>query len=354
MKTIRFGDRLVGRDHPPYVIAEIGANHNGDMDLCRRTIDAAKACGADAAKFQSWSTSSLVSQREYENNPTYSDKKRHFGSLREMVEAYQLTPAQHHEVSAYCRQVGIHFMSSAFAPGEVDLVDSFDVPAFKVASMDVNHLPLLKHIGRKGRPVLLSTGMAELGEIERAIRTLEDAGASSVIVLHCVSVYPAPPAIMHMRNITTFERVFERPVGFSDHTLGITMPIVAATLGACVIEKHFTLDKELPGWDHHMSADPGELKALVEGARDAHAALGSAQRVVSEAEVVKRRSFRRRIVARRAMKAGTVLREEDLDFKRPGNGIGPDESRYLVGRTLTCDLDFDEWIEWSHVGECKP
>ncbi|MDQ3030783.1 MAG: N-acetylneuraminate synthase family protein [Myxococcota bacterium] len=350
MTTIRFGDRPVGSGHTPYVIAEIGANHNGDMDLCRRTIDAAKACGADAAKFQSWSTSSILSQREFDNNPTYSDKKRHFGSLREMVEAYQLTPAQHHEVKAYCDEVGIHFMSSAFSPQEVDLLHSLEVPAFKIASMDVTHLPLLKHIGRKRRPVILSTGMAELGEIERAIGTLEDAGASAVVVLHCISVYPAPPSIMNMRNIATFARVFDRLVGFSDHTLGVTMPIVAATLGACVIEKHFTLDKGLPGWDHHMSADPSELKALVDGARDAQAALGSAQRVVGDAEMAKRMAFRRRVVARHPMKAGAVLREEDLDFKRPGNGIGPDELAYIVGRTLARDVEYDEWLEWEDVG----
>lgn len=347
---IRFGDRPVGPDHAPYVIAEIGANHNGDMDLCRRTIDAAKACGADAAKFQSWSTRSILSEREYDNNPSYSDKKRHFGSLREMVEAYQLTPDQHHEVKAYCDKVGIHFMSSAFAPEEVDLLDSLDVPAFKVASMDVTHLPLLKHIGRKGRPVILSTGMSEVGEIERAVRTLEDAGASAVVVLHCISVYPAAASIMNMRNITTFRTVFDRLVGFSDHTLGTTMPIVAAALGACVIEKHFTLDRSLPGWDHHMSADPAELKALVDGSRDAQAALGSAQRVVGAAEIAKRQAFRRRVVARRAMAAGTVLREEDLDFKRPGNGIGPEELAYVVGRVLTRDVGFDEWIEWKDIG----
>lgn len=348
--NILLGNRTVGPDHSPYVIAEIGANHNGDMELCRKTIDAAKACGADAVKFQSWTPDSILSKREYENNPSYSDKKRHFGSLREMVESYQLTFEQHREIKLYCDAAGIDFMSSAFGRDEVDLLDELDVPAFKIASMDVNHIPLLRYIGEKGRPVLLSTGMADLGEIERAIRTLDAAGAPAVIVLHCVSVYPATPEILDLRNIPMLHGAFGRCIGFSDHSLGPNASIAAATLGACVVEKHFTLDKELPGWDHHMSADPAELAALVKGVREAHLALGQSTRVVSDAQLKKRSGFRRRAVARHALAAGTVLSEDDVEFKRPGTGIGPDQLEHIIGRVLTRDLTEDEWLEWDDVG----
>ncbi len=341
--------RVVGSGEPPYLIAEIGANHNGDMDLCRRLIDEAKAAGADAVKFQSWSASSLISEAEYQRHTSYGDTKKHFGSLREMVARYQLSPDQHDEAAAQCRAAGVDFLSTPFSPAEVDLVVALDVPAIKVASMDIVHLPLLEYIGRTGRPVLLSTGMATTAEIARAVDTLRAAGTSELVLLHCVSIYPPDPGSINLRNMTGLRQAFGLPVGFSDHTIGTAVPLAAVALGACVIEKHFTLDKELEGWDHAISADPAELAAVAAGGRMVWAALGATARTVGEAELAKRRQFRRRVVLRRALAAGELLTFDDLDFKRPGTGIGPDETSYVVGRRAARDLPREHELEWGDL-----
>jgi len=349
MEPLNLHGQLVGPGHKPYIIAEIGANYNGDMDLCKRMINEAHRCGADAVKFQSWSKTSLICAAEYARNTTYADKNRHFGPLEEMVERYQFTPDQHREVSAYCRVLGIVFTSTPFSFEEVELLESLDVPCFKVASMDINHLKLLSYIGSKQRPVILSTGMSTLGEIERALATLRLAGSGPVALLHCISIYPPAAGDIHLKNIPMLENTFDVPVGFSDHTIGTSVPLAAVALGACIIEKHFTLDKEMDGWDHCISADPPELAALVKESKTVFDSLGSSVRTVSPTEMKKKLKFRRRAVLMRAMKKGETIAESDLDFKRPGNGINPDEAMYVVGRKLKCDYKFDEELEWGDL-----
>ena len=196
MKSVRIDGVPVGPGHSPYIIAEIGSNHNGDMNLCRRLIDAAADSGAQAVKFQSWTDKSLIAEEEYARNTSYSDKKKHFGSLREMVSAYQLTSEQHVEAAAHCKSRGIAFCSTPFATEEADLLEKLDVPFFKIASMDIIYLSLLKHVARKQRPVIISTGMATLSEIERAVETIRAEGNQQIVLLHCVSIYP--------RNMTPF------------------------------------------------------------------------------------------------------------------------------------------------------
>ena len=349
MVKLDIGGRVVGPGEPPYFIAEIGSNHNGDMELCRRLIDSAKSCGVDAVKFQSWSKTSLISRAEYARNTSYSDKKKHFGTLEEMVQRYQLTPEQHVEVAAYCHQQEITFLSSCFSPAEVDLIETLNVPAFKIASMDINHLLLLDYVGRKGRPVILSTGMATLGEIEKALNILRRSGAGSIALLHCVSIYPPEYEGINLRNIMTLQQAFDVPVGFSDHTFGTAVPLAAIACGACIIEKHFTLDKDMDGWDHAISADPAEMEMIVREAKNVFAALGSTVRTVSVAEMEKRKKFRRRLVAKHAMKKGQKLHPEDLDFKRPGDGIHPDELPYVIGRSLTRDVLPDDELDWPDI-----
>lgn len=351
MESVSLAGRLVGPEAPPYVVAEIGANHNGDLELCRRLVDAARDAGADAVKFQSWSKDSLISRGEYERNARHTNAYGNGSgpTLAESVERYQLGAAQHQEIAAYCQAQGITFFSSCFSAGEVDLLESLGVPAYKIASMDVNHLPLLTYVGRTGKPVILSTGMATLGEIERALDTLREAGSGPVILLHCVSVYPCPPSIVHLRNLGTLQRAFDVPVGYSDHTLGIAVPVAAVALGACLLEKHFTIDRALEGWDHAISADPAELRALVIGARDAFDALGSAVRTVDPAQRAKRAVFRRRLVVTRDLPRGARIGLEDVDFKRPGTGIRPDELPYVVGRPLARDVAAEEEIAWSDL-----
>lgn len=349
MRTVNLGGVVVGADEPPYFIAEIGSNHNGDMDLCRRLIDAAVGAGAQAVKFQSWSESSLIAKEEYDRNPEYADKKKHFGSLREMVRAYQFTPDQHREAQNYCEARGIAFCSSVFSPAEADLLESLGVPFFKIASMDIVNLPLLRYVARKGRPLVISTGMASLGDVEQAVETVRGEGNEGVVLLHCVSIYPPDSQTIHLRNMETLRKAFDVPVGFSDHTLGTSIILAAIALGACIIEKHFTLDKDMPGWDHAISADPAELRTIVEEGRNVFAALGETRRTVSEAELRKRRQFRRSLVARRSLSEGHAIREEDFDAKRPGTGIGPNEIQYVLGRTLARDIEEDHVIRWEDL-----
>jgi N-acetylneuraminate synthase len=349
MKPVKFGDTYVGPGHPPYVIAEIGSNHNGDMDLCRRLIDAAADAGAQAAKFQSWTEQSLIAKEEYDRNTDYSDKKKHFGSLRDMVRTYQFTEAQHREARDYCRKRNIAFCSSPFAPEEVDLLEGLDVPFFKIASMDINNLPLLDYVARKNRPVVLSTGMATMAEMEQALEVLRAAGNNDVVLLHCISIYPPEYNTINLRNIPMLEQVFDVPVGFSDHSLGTAIPLAAITLGACIIEKHFTLDKDMPGWDHAISADPEEMAVICAEGRNIHTALGGAARVVSADEMQKRVKFRRSLVARRDLPAGHVLSAGDLTAKRPGSGIAPSEIKYVLGRRLAGGVEGDRVLKWSDL-----
>ncbi len=349
MEKLSINGRLVGPDEPPYIIAEIGSNHNGDLALARQLIDAAKECGANAVKFQSWSKSSLISKAEYERNTEYSDKKKHFGSLEAMVDAYQFTPVQHYEVIKYCREIDIDFLSSCFSPAEVDLLDELDTPALKIASMDINHLSLLEYVASKGRPVILSTGMASLGEIERALNIFKRSGSAPVALLHCISIYPPNYEDINLRNIPMLQQAFGVPVGFSDHSFGSSVSLAAVALGACIIEKHFTLDKDMAGWDHAISANPRELAEITRESRNIFIGLGTIARRVSQAEEDKKKQFRRCIVVKRAMKAGNVLALSDLDYKRPGTGVHPDEASYVVGRSLLRDLEADAELQWADL-----
>lgn len=350
MKSVKLGEVPVGPGHAPYVIAEIGSNHNGDMKLCRQLIDAAAEACAHAVKFQSWTENSLIAKEEYDRNTEYSDKKRHFGTLKEMVAAYQFTREQHLEALSYCRERKIAFCSTPFSPEEADLLEQMDVPFFKIASMDIVHLPLLRHVARKKRPMLISTGMATLAEIERAVGTVRSEGNDQIVLLHCISIYPPDYDIIQLRNMAMLQQAFDVPVGFSDHTIGTAIPLAAIALGACVIEKHFTMDQDMPGWDHAISATPLQLRTIVTEGRNILASLGGSTRVVSDAELEKRDRFRRSLVTRRPLSRGHVLTEADLDAKRPGTGISPAEMSYALGRALTRDLLADQVIRWEDLG----
>lgn len=349
MEKLNIAGKLIGDGAPPYIVAEIGANHNGDMALCMKLIKAAKESGADAVKFQSWSKQSLISKAEYARNTRYVAADKKAPSLEEAVERYQLTPGQHREVAAYCQELRITFFSSCFSPEEVDLLESLDVPAYKIASMDVNHLTLLEYVAKTGKPIILSTGLATLGEIEAALGVLRAGGAGPVALLHCVSIYPSPPEIVRLKNMETLRRAFDVPVGYSDHTIGAAIPLAAIALGACMIEKHFTLDKGLEGWDHAVSADPAELRYLVEESRHVFAALGSGVRTISDTQMEKRKAFRRRLVIKRPLKKGELIGPEDVDFKRPGTGIHPDELAYVVGRALGRDVEAEAELNWDDL-----
>lgn len=342
--------KVVADFSKPYIIAEIGANHNGDIGLAKKLIDAAKECGAHSVKFQSWTPNSLVSEGEYQKNQSYDDcPKKHFGSLKDMVNKYYLKAEEHKELKEYCDSIGIDFSSTPFSAAEVDLLNEVGVEYFKVASMDITNHGLLENIAKCNKPVILSTGMASMGEIEEAINVVEATGNSQIILLHCISIYPPEMEDIHLNNITTLRQAFGYPVGFSDHSIGFSIPLASVALGACIIEKHFTLDKDMPGWDHAISADPSELKIICKESENIVRAMGSAKRRVSEAEQKKKLKFRRSAVVSRDLEAGHVLTVDDILFKRPGTGIITHELKYLVGRKLTKAIDADEMLQWEDV-----
>lgn len=332
----------------PYVIAEIGANHNGDMVLAKKMIDQAVTCGCDSVKFQSWTPESLVSKEEYDKNQSYDDcPKKHFGSLKEMITKYHLTNEQHKELKDYCVEKGVDFCSTPFSLEEVDLLNDLGVTYFKVASMDINNLELLRYMASFQKPMILSTGMSTLSEIEKAMETVRSQGNNQISLLHCISIYPPENKDIHLNNITMLRETFNCPVGLSDHSIGFSVPLAAVALGACIIEKHFTSDKSLPGWDHAISADPFEMEVICRESKVISEALGSYQRVVSKAEQEKKVKFRRSVVVKESLPEGHQLKPEDLLYKRPGRGISPEEAGYVVGRSLNRAVEKDELLAWE-------
>ena len=334
----------------PFVIAEIGSNHNGDMDLARLMIDAAVDSGADAVKFQSFTPTSLIAKEEYDRNQTYDDSpKKHFGSLKAMVDKYYLRTEQHFELAEYSRSKGIEFCSTPFSLGEVDLLEELNVPFYKIASMDVNNPPLLEKVGKTGKPVIMSTGMATLGEVEEAVKILEGTGNDQIVLLHCISIYPPDPKDINLRNITTLQEMFDYPIGFSDHSIGTAIPLASVALGACVIEKHFTTDRDMEGWDHDISADPPQMKVIASESKIIAESMGSFRRVLSPAEEEKKLKFRRSLVTLTDLPAGHVLQESDLTSKRPALGIPPNLMHVAIGRKLKQAMPADSVIRWEDL-----
>ena len=347
-KKIKIDKVWVGEGEPCFIIAEAGVNHNGDVKLARKLLEVAKEAGADAVKFQTFKAEEVVTpnaqKAEYQKGTT-DEKESQF----EMLKKLELSTENFEELSDYAQKKGIIFLSSPFDNGSVDLLDEMGVPAFKVGSGEITNLPLLKHIARKKKPVILSTGMATLGEIEEALATIGQDGVDEIILLHCVSCYPAKIEDVNLRAIETLRQAFRLPVGLSDHTAGITVPIAATALGACTIEKHFTLDKKLPGPDHRASLEPRELRDMVKAIRDVEKALGNGIKRLNIAEEENRKAARRSIIARVDIPAGAVITEDMLDVKRPGNGLEPKLINLIIGREAKANIMSGEVMTFSKV-----
>lgn len=331
----------------PYIIAELGSNHNGDMDLAKKLILAAKEAGADCVKFQSWSKTTLFSRKKYEDNYFIADdyRDRDDYSLEEIVDAYAISEDELLLMKKYSDEVGIDCTSTPFSKSEADfLVDVLESSFIKVASMDVNNYPFLSYLASKKKPIILSTGLSELYEIDKAVRTIEQSGNNQIVILHCVAVYPPKDVQVNLNNIETLRTLYpDYPVGFSDHTLGTSIPCAAVAKGACIIEKHFTLDKKMEGWDHKVSANPDEMSKLVENAHRIHAALGTGR--IQQVEDDERVSeFRRSIISAREIEEGEVITEDMLVFKRPGTGLPPGDIEYIVGKKAKRKIGDDEII----------
>lgn len=328
----------------PYIIAEIGSNHNGDMELAKKMIDEAKRCGADCVKFQSWSKDTIFSEKVYQDNYFLRDdyRNRTDYTLKEIVDKYSIDRNDHFLLKEYCDKIGIEFNSTPFSKAEVDLlVDEIGVPFIKVASMDLNNIPFLTYIAKKGKSVVISTGLCGLSEVNDAVTCLKKNGCEKIILLHCVSIYPPEDTMVNLNNIDMLRNTFGLKVGYSDHTIGVVAPILSMAKGVCIIEKHFTLDKNMVGWDHKVSANPEELSAICTAAESAYKMLGSYQKVVNENEE-RRNAFKRSIVAARDIGEGEIITEADIDFKRPGTGIEPKYYEMIIGRKAARNIKKDQ------------
>ena len=319
-----------------FVIAEAGVNHNGDLALARRLVEAAAAAGADAVKFQTFRADDLASADA--PKAAYQAENDGAGSQRQMLERLELSSEQHHALADHCRQCGISFLSTAFGVRELELLLELGIGAIKVPSGEVTHRPLLEVMATTaaGRqlPVYLSTGMCNLGEVEDALKVFLDAGVprAQVTLLHCLSAYPAPEDQLNLRALTTLANAFGCPVGYSDHTLGLTAPVAAVALGAVVIEKHLTLDANLPGPDHRASLEPQPFAAMVDAIRSCERMLGDGIKQPQPVELNTRQVARRSVRAAQALQAGQILTAADLICQRPADGLSPMRIPQLLGR----------------------
>jgi len=348
MKKVKIRDRWIGEGEPCFIIAEAGINHNGDVNIAKNMIRAAKECGADAIKFQTFSTEEFIADENLEH--TYISQGKEITEPQiEMFKRVELSEEDTKSLSQFASQIGIMFLSTPSNQAAVDLLCRIGVPAIKVGSDDLTNYPLLEYMAQKKKPIILSTGMATLGEVEKAISIIKESGNEEVILLHCVSSYPASAEEVNLKAIETLQLAFGVPVGFSDHTEGIEIPLAAVARGACLIEKHFTLDKNLPGPDHRFSADPSQLSALVAGIRKVEQALGSPEKRPSNKEREMITLSRRSIVADVDIPAGGIIKRDMLHLKRPGTGLSADFLPYIEGRKARRFLRKGEMVRLEDV-----
>ena len=351
MNTVRIGDELVGENHPVFIIAEAGVNHNGDLNLAKKLVDLAVEAGVDAVKFQTFITEEIVTHNaekaDYQKKNTGSSEESQF----EMLKKLELPFEQFREVKTYCAKKGIIFLSTPFDRKSVDFLDKLEIPAFKIASGEINNLHFLNYIASKGKPIILSTGMSTLEEVEKALEVINKTQNKQLILLHCTSDYPAKVKEVNLRAMRTMHKAFHLPVGLSDHTPGIEISLAAVAMGAPVIEKHFTLDNSLPGPDHKASLKPQELKDLVKAIRNIENALGDGIKRPSRSEMNTKIIARKSIVAATDIKKGELLSEHNLTVKRPGNGISPLKWNEVVGKKAASNFEKDNLIELDQLAE---
>jgi N,N'-diacetyllegionaminate synthase len=342
---ILIDQKVIGSGSQVFVIAEIGINHDGSVNQAEKLIDAAAEAGADAVKFQSFRADHLL----IPSRDRYAQQADGAESAYQMLRRCELTWADQERLKRHADKQNILFMSTPFDKESADFLDSLDVPVFKIASADITHVPLLRHVASKGKPVFLSTGMSFLSEVADAIWTLRSAGAKEILLMHCVSTYPALPQQMNLRALQTLQSYFELPVGLSDHSEGILLPLVSVAMGAVVIEKHFTLDKNAPGPDHKASMDPSDLKHLVKSLRDVEASLGDGRKRPSDMEEESRLMGRRSIVAAVDIRADEPIADWMLAFKRPGSGLEPRYYEKIIGMTARRNIGKDTILQWEDL-----
>jgi N,N'-diacetyllegionaminate synthase len=344
----KIGNKVIGDGNPAFIIAEAGVNHNGDINIAKELVDKAVFAGVDAIKFQTFKTEKLVTR--YADMADY--QKDNIGivdSQFNMLKKLELSYESFIELEAYCKHKEIMFLSTPFDFESADFLESIGMKAYKISSADLTNIPLLKHIAKFNKPIILSSGMATLSEIEDALSEIYCSGNNEVAVLHCTSNYPAKLQGVNLNAMNTIKNAFKVVSGYSDHTEGITVPIAAVAMGGNIIEKHFTLDKTMEGPDHKASLSPLELKDMVVAIRDVEMALGSGIKSYNSSEVDTMKAARKSIVVARDVKAGEIIDIIDLDYKRPGTGLSPKFYVDIIGRKTNRDIKLDEQITLNMV-----
>lgn len=347
---MKIGKQIIGSQSPCYIIAEAGSNHNRDFDTALKLVDAAVNAGADAVKFQIFSADTIYSKKT--PMASYLKKKKLAQANETLYDVIKKLEIPRHwtsDLMKYCREKGIAFLSTPFDLAAVDELEQAGVEAYKVASFEITHLPMLKKISATGKPIILSTGMANLEDIEVALDTIHRGGNSEVALLHCAIAYPPRYEDINLRAMDTLRQAFQVPVGFSDHTMGHITDVAAVARGAAIIEKHFTLSRNQAGPDHPFSLEPEELKKMVEAIRQTEQLLGSPIKRPTQAEAELHRIGRRSLVAACDIAKGTVISEEMITVKRPGFGIPTRFMELIVGRKAAVDIEEDDILTWDMI-----
>ncbi len=341
--------RYIGNDEPCFIIAEVGINHNGDVNSAKKMIDVAKECGVDAIKFQTFKAEEFVSDPD--ETYTYKSQGREVTeSMLEMFKRYEFSEGEWREILNYCKDMNIICFSTPQNPSDLDfLLKTVDLPIIKVGSDDLTNLGLLKYYASKNKPMIISAGMSFTSEIEDAVEIIREKGNNDLVVLHCISSYPSEPEEVNLKKMLTIKQAFNVVVGFSDHTVGTIAATAAVALGAKVIEKHFTLDKNLPGPDHWFSSDPKELSQLVQAIRYTEKSLGNYVIKPTSKELKMRKIARRSIVAARDIKKGEIITPKALCVKRPGTGLPPKFINYILKKEAKINIKKNELITFEKI-----
>ena len=346
-KTIKISNKTVGEEHPTFIIAEAGVNHNGQLNLAKNLVDIAADAGCDAVKFQTYKSEGVVTS--HAKSADYVEKNLGSNiSQLDMIKSYELKYEDFEILKKYCDSKGIIFLSTPHSFDAIDFLDKL-VPAYKFGSGDLTNIPSLKYAAKKGKPIILGTGISTIEEIKLAINAIKSEGNDKIIVLHCTTDYPSPIEDVNLNAMITIKKELNCLVGYSDHTLGTMVPIIAVALGANVIEKHFTIDKKLPGPDHKASLSPDELKTMVSQIRETEKILGSFDKKPTKSEEKIKKIVRKSLVAKRNISKGTKITEDVIGIKRPGAGISPMDIKKILGKKAKIDIEKDEILQFNMV-----
>lgn len=348
-ESVRIKDFKIGRKHPCFIIAEAGVNHNGDIDIAHKLVDAAKLAGVDAVKFQSFKSEALVTplsrKADYQLKTTDGDH-----SQLSMLKKLEIPASDQARIKKYCDEKGILYLCTPYEQESADQLEHIGVDAYKIASTDIANIPFLRYLAKKNIPVLLSTGMSDLGDVEKSVNALKTNGLEGkIIILQCTSEYPAPFKDINLLAMQTMETAFHCPVGFSDHTPGIGASPWAVAAGACVIEKHFTLDRHMDGPDHKASINPKEMKELVETIRNVELALGDGIKNIMPSEAKNKLKMQKSLVTMNKLSAGQTIQPEDLTCKRPGTGLPPAWIDRVTGMQAAKDIAKDQVLTLNDI-----